>query len=302
MIELYMLVQLVAIAESGTISKAAEQLHISQPALSRTINKIEDILQVKLFERSKNKVTLNENGLLAVEYAKKVLSASDELVKQVRRFNESRSTITILSCAPAPMWILSDIIPMAFPDIKIRTLMDQYENMEDTLLTEKCDLLILPYQPQDDRIKSVKLVEESLMITLPADHRLAAYPEISFSDLNGETMLLYSDIGYWHDIHKKNTPDTKYILQSEYENMAALVKASALPSFVSTITKDMRNVTNRVVVPIKDPDASAVFYCCWRKADNAKLKSLTKLLTEENISQAVVKIGENKHPPIPDNA
>ncbi len=95
-----MLVQLVAIAENGTISKAAEQLHISQPALSRTINKLEDILGVKLFERSKNKVTLNENGVLAVKYAKKVLAAADDFVEQVKRFDESHRTINLLSCAP----------------------------------------------------------------------------------------------------------------------------------------------------------------------------------------------------------
>lgn len=55
MIELYMLIQLVAIAENGTISKAAEQLHISQPALSRTINKLEDILDMKLLTEARTK-------------------------------------------------------------------------------------------------------------------------------------------------------------------------------------------------------------------------------------------------------
>ena len=94
MIELYMLIQLVAIAENGTISKAAEQLHISQPALSRTINKLEDILDMKLFDRSKNKVTLNENGLLAVKYAKKVLAdmlCKEEIRKVIVRISENEN-------------------------------------------------------------------------------------------------------------------------------------------------------------------------------------------------------------------
>ena len=73
MLELYQLVQLLAIAECGTISKAAEQLHLSQPALSRSMQKLEEELQVTLFDRQKNKITLNKNGRLAVEQARRVV-------------------------------------------------------------------------------------------------------------------------------------------------------------------------------------------------------------------------------------
>ena len=73
MFELYQLIQLIAIAECGTISRAAEQLHLSQPALSRSMQKLEDILQVTLFDRQKNKITLNKNGKLAVEQARRCL-------------------------------------------------------------------------------------------------------------------------------------------------------------------------------------------------------------------------------------
>lgn len=73
MIELVQLEQLVAIERCGTVSKAAEELHLSQPAISRSMQKLEGDLQVTLFERKKNKLTLNANGTLAVEYAAKVL-------------------------------------------------------------------------------------------------------------------------------------------------------------------------------------------------------------------------------------
>ena len=79
MIEIYMLVQLVAIADCGTMSKAAEHLHLSQPALSRTVNKLEDMIGVKLFDRGKNKVELNENGRLAVELARKIIDDNEAL-------------------------------------------------------------------------------------------------------------------------------------------------------------------------------------------------------------------------------
>ena len=59
MIELYQLRQFMAFADSGTLSEAAHILHLSQPALSRNMKKLEEDLGVSLFERTKNKLTLN---------------------------------------------------------------------------------------------------------------------------------------------------------------------------------------------------------------------------------------------------
>lgn len=71
MIELYQLEHLLAIAKYKTMTKAAQELHLSQSALSRSVQRLEDDLQATLFERQKNRVVLNSNGELAVEYAKK---------------------------------------------------------------------------------------------------------------------------------------------------------------------------------------------------------------------------------------
>ena len=73
MTELSQLRQLVCIAENGTISKAAEILNISQPALSRSMQKMEEELGVELFTHTGNRVTLNRNGKLAVRHARKIL-------------------------------------------------------------------------------------------------------------------------------------------------------------------------------------------------------------------------------------
>ena len=70
MMELYQLIQLLAIADCGTMSSAAEKLHLSQPALSRSMQKLEEELQVSLFDRQKNKISFNANGKLAIEHAR----------------------------------------------------------------------------------------------------------------------------------------------------------------------------------------------------------------------------------------
>lgn len=67
MLNLLELEQLVTFADCGTLSKAAEELHISQPTITRTMQNIETAFGVPLFLRNKNKIKLNETGVRAVE-------------------------------------------------------------------------------------------------------------------------------------------------------------------------------------------------------------------------------------------
>lgn len=92
MMELYLLEQLIAFSRQGTLSGAAEELHISQPALSQSMKKLEESLGVSLFERSKNKIALNENGIMAVQLGEKLLEQSREMEERLRLFDRSRRT------------------------------------------------------------------------------------------------------------------------------------------------------------------------------------------------------------------
>ena len=73
MIESCLWEQLAALYSSGTLSSAAEKLHLSQPSLSRSMKKLEDVLGVSLFERQKNRIILNETGVLAARYAMRLM-------------------------------------------------------------------------------------------------------------------------------------------------------------------------------------------------------------------------------------
>ena len=103
MVELEQLRQLVAFAECGTLSRAAERLHISQPSLSRTMQALEEELGAPLFTRQKNRIALNETGRVAVEQARRVLLSAEELTRRVALADRSRQRIALGSCAPIPI-------------------------------------------------------------------------------------------------------------------------------------------------------------------------------------------------------
>ena len=110
MFELYQLEQLLAVSECGTLSQAAEQLHLSQSALSRSMQRLEAELQVTLFTRQKNRIELNECGRMAVEHARRIIEQARDMALRVQAFDRSQRTILVGSCAPAPLWEIPPLL------------------------------------------------------------------------------------------------------------------------------------------------------------------------------------------------
>ena len=95
MIDLFYLEQLDAFARHGTLSKAAEELLITQPALSRNMKRLESLMGVSLFTRENSKIALNETGKVAAEYARRVLDANREMVEMTLAFDRRGRTIAL---------------------------------------------------------------------------------------------------------------------------------------------------------------------------------------------------------------
>lgn len=272
--EVNQLQQLLSIAKNGNLSKAAEELHLSQPALSRSMQKLENELQMELFERSKNKITFSPTGELAVEYAKKVIGQMADMILRLRSFERSRHTIAVGSCAPAPLW---DIIPQLsslYPEMTISSETREDDILLQGLTDRMYQLIVTPFPVGEPDIYCTKYTEEHLMFSLPPGHALSSSKGLHFKDLNGETMLLFSQIGFWYKIHKEKMPSTHFLLQNEQFTFTELVKASALPSFTSDLAlKKSGTPDNRVIVPILDEEAHVTYYCSCR-AENEKQFSL----------------------------
>ena len=87
----------------GTLSRVAEEFHISTPSITRSMQHLEEAFGVPLFVRGKNGIELNETGKIAVAAARKLLQEAEAAVRQVRDFDARQRTIVIRSCAPAPL-------------------------------------------------------------------------------------------------------------------------------------------------------------------------------------------------------
>ena len=275
MIEFNQLEQLICISKNKTISKAAQELLISQPALSRSMQRLESDLGVELFDHYKNKIELNKNGELVVKHAQKIIKSIQTMVDDVQEFDRSFHTISIATCSPAPMWDIEPLIKELYPQINIQTAVINKKDLLTKLKEKEYHLVITPEYIDDSQYFCIPYVEEDLLLSLPLNHPLANKKEIKFHDLDGQTMLLYSNIGFWHDLHMQKTPKTKYLLQEERLTFNEIVKASTLPSYTSNLSiKREGKMSDRVILPINEEEAHVTYYVVMLKKNKKKYKDL----------------------------
>lgn len=286
MFELTQLEQLIAFSECETLSKTAEILLISQPALSRSMQKLESDIGVTLFDRTKNKISLNDNGHMAVEYAKQIISDSHNMIKRINDYDRSKHTINIGSCAPAPLWNLSPIVSNLYSEFTISVDVKNTQQVLDGFHTGLYQLIILPYPIKSNDLICLEYCKEHLLLSLPPAHPLSLKHEICLKDLANETMLLYSEIGFWYDMCMEEMPNTKFVVQSSRSDFNILVQSTVLPSFSSDLDNLKYSAqTNRIILPIKDECANPAFYCILRKSDKSRFSNLIDFINYQNKQQ-----------------
>lgn len=279
MFELYQLEQLLAVSEYGTLSNAAEHLHVSQPALSRSMQRLETELHVSLFNRQKNKIELNENGQMAVDYAQQIVDKCQDMIERIQAFERSQRTILMGFCAPVPLWEIPPVLSNLYPDRTISSEMRKNEVLLQGLRDDVYQLIILPYPVEEQGITCVKYGEEHLFFSLPPAHPLSGSKALYMKDLNGETMLLRNRLGFWRDVTDKKMPDTRFLEQEDFA-FDELVKTSALPSFTTDVVlRREGNSPNRVNIPILDEEANVTYYCLYKPSARNDLSGFIKAIS-----------------------
>lgn len=266
---------LIAFAKLGTLSEVAEQFHISQPTITRAMKHIEEEIGAMLFERTKNSIKLGDTGLLAAEEAAMVVKQTDSMLRRVRAFDRASHTIAIASSAAVQIPDLIRRISQLHPDMTISTELKKPDVLVSGLAQDTYQLIILPYRPEDTDVVSTVIGEEHLMFLLPKNHRLAKRKSLTLGEMNGENMLLFSEIGFWHDIVTQMMPDSRFLVQSERYSLEELIINSVLPCFATDLAGGNNPPPeNRVSVPITDPEVNVIYYLVCKKENRKRFSVL----------------------------
>lgn len=283
MMELEQLQQLVAFAECGTLSRAAEALHISQPSLSRTMQALEEELEAALFTRQKNRIILNEVGQVAVEHARQVLAAAEELVRRVQLEERTGRSVALGSCAPVPIQDLRPLLQELYDGVAVAPELNSSDDaLVDDLRQGRYQIVVTHEPPpQDEELFCFPYREEHLSLLVPVDHPLARLTVIRAANLAHQNLLLYSEIGFWTEVCREKLPEAHFLFMNEWDAFGELVGLGAFPCFITDAFPAGQPLENKVVIPIEDEDFQAVYYFLCLEKDREKFRELITRLQEK---------------------
>ena len=185
---------IVAVAREKHFGKAAEACFVSQPTLSVAVKKLEDELELKLFERSSGEVTVTPLGEEIVRQAQSVLEQAAEIKEIAKRGKDPLG-------GPLKLGVIYTIGPYLLPDL-VRQNIERTPQMPlmlqenftvrllEMLRTGEIDCAILAEPFPDTGLAIAPLYDEPFMAALPAGHALAAGDSVSSDQLKREHMLL----------------------------------------------------------------------------------------------------------------
>lgn len=191
------------IAKTGSLSKAAEKVYVSQPALSKYLAKLEDTYGTLLFERCNNSLVLTEAGKIYYESALQIADLCYTVDKRIEDIRDSgKRSLSIGVTGDNGQRILGRIFPAMydkFPNLHIQVTERPALELAELLKSGDIDLATYAISNDDKALTCVTLAKYEIVLAVPAQHRLAKQgkldigedlPRIDLSELVNEKLVL----------------------------------------------------------------------------------------------------------------
>lgn len=195
----------------SSITKAAEELYVSQPAISFCIKELEEEFGVKLFHRRNNRLQLTVEGAYFLDKVNYILQAVDSLSSQMKDLGNNRNHIKIA----VPAMLSTFLFPIMFNDYTSRFPNVEVEMLETGSLqvrklvdANSVDLgITILDNAVEETYNMLHLVSTELMFCVSKDHPLADRKSISFKDLKDEKIILFKADSYQNIFVKRAFAD-----------------------------------------------------------------------------------------------
>jgi DNA-binding transcriptional LysR family regulator len=283
-VELRLVRYFIAVAEYLNFSKAARQLHIAQPPLSRQIRQLEEELGVALFIRNKRHVQLTKAGRAFLEEARKLVVQAGHATEAARHAQKGESGVLRIALASGLGGFVSRVVVAhhkRYPAIDIQCR-DMFSSPQNEALA-KGDIDIGFLRPPVDQVNldCELLYEEKFVVTLPKGHPLSRFKSLKLKEVADEPLILFNrefSTGLYDKIlglfsRRGLTPHLAVTHVEAHEEAGAIMVASGRGIFVGAgaiVTRAVSGI-DLVSVPLNEPEAQIEVYAGWRKDEDSPI-------------------------------
>jgi len=187
---------LIAIAEAGSLSAAAQKLHVTQPALSAMLRRMEDELTLKLVSRHSRGVSLTEEGRVVVERAYGVVRDLTEIKAIAQNFaHEVTGTVRLGLPTTVAGGLLPELMPLIrdrYPQVRVYALEAMSGVLNEQVQLGHLDLVVLYDIEPMAGLRSNALLRERLDLLVPPNHPLASKDSVRLSEITKYPLVLPS--------------------------------------------------------------------------------------------------------------
>jgi len=270
--EMHQLEYLIAIAEEGSFTKAAERLLIAQPSLSQQIKKLEQEVGRPLFDRLPRGVVLTEAGFRLVEHARRAMSEMNDGKRKVAEIGDQVAGSLAVGAIPTIAPFLLPAAVSAFlrrwPGVAFTVIEDVTAKLLDGLERGELDLAIMSSAEHLPTIHLETVATEPLLLVVAKGHRLARRREVVWPDVEEERFLVLQDM---HCL-------TGQVLQfcgahgarpriaargAQLSTIAAMVSAGLGVSMVPKMFRDADSASDRAYLPFAQPGPTRDLCLAW---------------------------------------
>jgi len=186
----------IAVARQSSFRAAAEGLFITQPALSRRIENLEQALQERLFDRTTRRVSLTPAGELFLVHAQAVMEELELAVKSVeQRMAQRREHVTV-ACVPS---VANNLLPQVLKryarshaNVRVRIIDESAADVLESVRKGEADFGVNFIGAQEAEIDFAELTRERYLAVMPTHHPLAAHTSLNWKSLAGEKLVSVS--------------------------------------------------------------------------------------------------------------
>lgn len=269
----------ITVAEALHFGRAAESLHLSQPALSKQIQALEDSLAVQLFERTKHWVRLTSAGQTFLETARRILQDVEEGIQITKQVADGKigqvrvgfTEATLFSLAPK----LLSHYRADYPQVEFILTTGGTEMQVEALRTHQIDIGFIYLPIREPSLSIYPLFEEVYVAALPTHHRLARQKQLLLTFLANEPLIFYprslAPVLYANFVQQcEQAGFTPSIVQEAElaQSRLGLVAAGVGISFILSDVQTL-NVKGVVYRPFKENFLTLKLALAWRQDESS---------------------------------